>query len=212
MKIQGRNERSQDHTNATISTGVVTDDISLNDDKNLRGHKRPISHKAYLCARANSKLSTMETWLTLRLNPQHECISILQKQRRAIGLPGLIILASRWYTRGETGKKPLILLPSTLSAEHKPLFHCSWMAEREVCVCLNIAGAAFLLCLDEGTLIEMREQKGPVEWHNKEWQFNRWRFDWRLSWYVRVMTFKLRVISVPLWPFTSARWGNCCFQ
>lgn len=77
MKIQGRNERSQDHTNATISTGVVTDDISLNDDKNLRGHKRPISHKAYLCARANSKLSTMETWLTLRLNPQHECISIL---------------------------------------------------------------------------------------------------------------------------------------
>lgn len=135
MKIQGRNERSQDHTNATISTGVVPDDISLNDDKNLRGHKRPISHKAYLCARANSKLSTMETWLTLRLNPQHECISILQKQRRAIGLPGLIILASRWYTRGETGKN--------LSSSSRP--HClqntslcfivlEWQSEKCVCV------------------------------------------------------------------------------
>ena len=40
----------QAQANATMSREVVTDDISLNDDKNHRGHKRPINHGAYLCA------------------------------------------------------------------------------------------------------------------------------------------------------------------
>lgn len=116
---KGRRQHGwQAQTNATISRGVVTDDINLNDDKERRGHKRPISHKAYFVCSANSMLSAMLSRPPSGLARSVNAFPFHRDKAELSACPGPSLRArddNKTIHRRRDWKKQLILLPSTPS-------------------------------------------------------------------------------------------------